>query len=183
MKGVYYEDWERKRSELNHNWLSNNYLDQLKALNAYMQEVKRQDDLRYRHEIRRLVMEVFPQWEHKREEIIQMVEEIEKDLTPTRLFDKNPLKKVSSRNKTWLEPLIHQLWMLRKDVRSQTEFVIGLCNAIDKEYNELKDEYHRINIITDRITENCYNKLVDYISLCSKLATKFSDLVALEKIV
>lgn len=182
MTVTYQEDWEIKRSELTHNWLSNNYLPQLKDLESYIQKNNTYPNgWKYIEDINRLFLELLPRWKVKKQDLIELINTIQIDLSPLKKFDFNPLKKIKGDDKNWIKTIIHQLWLSRKNIHSVTESLLTLCQTIDNVFNELKTEYHTIDVINNKIPKNISLKLNNYISLCCELQIKLSELVLLEK--
>jgi hypothetical protein len=183
MIGTNYDVWVAKRSELNHNWLSNEYLDKLQALKAYLEAALNNDKEKYSIEIERIYTDHFLQWGQKKDEFLALINNMESALSPRRLFDNDPLKKISVSNKKWLESLVHFVWKRSKNVDTKTKYLLKHCEKIDIKYSELKTEYNKIDIRDKTLISSYIKSLECYISLCNDLHVQLSGLIQLEKVI
>jgi hypothetical protein len=181
MNGTNYAEWERSRSELNHNWLSNNYLIRLKSLQSYLHDLQVIDKQKYRIEIKRLMSEEYPQWEEKKSGLYNLLIGAEIELSPCKLFDRLPLMKLNNGNKVWLREVSHHLWLVRNNVKIKIDDLLVLWSSIDILYTELKTEYSKYDIMKNKIPSALTEKLGRFISLCGELHLKLSRLTLLEK--
>ncbi len=179
---MFQKNWERRRTDLNHDWLSNEYLRHIKALEHYLHLLIVDEKKEFRADIKRLVINVFPQWKEKKADLYMLIDDIETELSPINLFNIPPMKKLNYYEKGWLKQLINELWRRKNEVRTNIESLSSLCATIDIAYCELATIISTIDIMKDDLIVIDSIKLKDYISLCTELRLQLSNLVNLEKI-
>ena len=125
--------WQKRRSELNHDWLKNRYL---LALGAWMNLLNGNlED--YELEIS-FVDSVLPEWETHCEQAIQLARDFEEEMSPRRLFDGPLLVGCSPGTKEWLGPLVHALWLQRCPVDRWVTEAIVCAKDCDMAYHRLE---------------------------------------------
>jgi hypothetical protein len=101
-------DWQKRRSEFNHDWLKNRFLT---AVASFMNIL---DDLVEDTETERsFVGEILPQWPGRAREAARLVADFETQMSPTTLFARPPLCCCGSASASWLPNLVHLLWCRR----------------------------------------------------------------------
>jgi hypothetical protein len=106
-------EWQRRRAEFNHDWLKNQYLQDLGRWNRLLADEI--DDPRFE---RRFVAEVLPTWEKQERVVTALVREFEGEMSPRVLFERSPLSDCNSSTQNWLPDLMHSLWLARYPVRA-----------------------------------------------------------------
>ena len=124
-----FPEWQLRRSELNHNWLKNRYLNRMSAA------IQR---LRNAGPGRKLALsffvEDFREWEDKRGEANWLVENFEVQMSPKVLFDREPLSNVDAATKEWLPDLIHTLWVSRYRISSMLKNINTAMSVMERKY-------------------------------------------------
>jgi hypothetical protein len=93
--------WQRRRSELNHDWLKNRYLPALaKWINILDDYV---EDYGFEKDFLELTL---PQWEEHRLLVIALIESFEIEMSPGIQLSHPPLSHLPESTKMWLHSLI-----------------------------------------------------------------------------
>src|SRR4051794_17120495 len=100
--------WRRRCLDFNHDWLQNDYI---RALRARIEKLER-GTFRLQAE-QHFFRERFPGWLQHREEAAALVEEFEREMSPSALLQKPPLAGISPDVAMWLGPLVSDLWRTR----------------------------------------------------------------------
>ncbi len=108
------DEWQLRRSELNHQWLKNELIRHLRAFVARL-EATDPDEKR----IAEFAREDWPKFAARREEIIDLLVSAEQALSPQRLFEQTPLSRFEPGMRAWLSRLVHDLWLARTPVKQQ----------------------------------------------------------------
>lgn len=105
--------WQNARSRLNHDWLRNRYITALGT--RYNIAVGLVDDPAFEQYFQTVLL---PEWGGIKHEISSLIKSAESILTPSILFERTPLNRCSSETRSWLRPLLHQLWCVRTGIQS-----------------------------------------------------------------
>ena len=146
--------WEVRRSEFNHDWLKNRYLN---SLNAFVKrlEASAVDSER----IAEFVTQDLPQWDERRLHATDLVASFENEMSPRTLFHQPPLNQVDDNTKQWLGSLAHWLWLSRCDVRTSLERIRVATDRVDKLYQGLSNGVVRYDVapedLIERLTDFC----------------------------
>ncbi len=102
--------WQIDRGQLNHNWLQNGVIVALNhgvrlATGGVRSSV-----------VRQALEEDILRWGERRNEVPGFLDRFENEMSPKELFDRIPLCRCSVTTKSWLVPLIHELWLRREKV-------------------------------------------------------------------
>lgn len=104
-------NWQRRRSDFNHQWLKNRYLS---ALDAAEQVIRgRVKAAAYWQEFIEVDLR---EWQERRDDLRKLLEDFEKEMSPRRFFDSPPLADCDSPAEVVLADLVHQLWLVRYPV-------------------------------------------------------------------
>ena len=125
--------WQLQRSRLNHDWLKNEYLKNLDGLIVQMR-TSRSLDVPMEMQMRAYLTS----WKRKRPELKDLLNSAENRLSPSSLFEREPLIHCSPENKAWLAPLIHGLWLLRYGVREKVAEGRQLQSEADQSHKQLE---------------------------------------------
>jgi DNA repair exonuclease SbcCD ATPase subunit len=135
-------DWQRRRSEFNHDWLKNRYLNNLDGFIANL-EMKKPD-------VSRLMIfldEDWNQWKPKEEEARRLMDSFEKEMSPLVLFESGILKRMNPESQKWIKPLTHQLWLNNHDIKNK----ISNC---EEWFLKVTAQYDKINSMLDEKKRN-----------------------------
>lgn len=125
--------WQKRRSEFNHDWLKNRYLIALGAWLNLLDGELQDDSLE-----RSFVSQVFPQWEQGAREALEIAEVFELEMSPRCLFGQLPLARCDEETRTWLGQLVHTIWMMRYKVPELVAEIITQVKRVDAVYNQLQ---------------------------------------------
>ncbi len=129
--------WQRRRSELNHDRLKNQFLPALaKWLNLLDDRL---EDPAFE---RSFVRSVLPQWWRLRDEAVALADSCEAEMSPRRLVEAGPLRRAAAPTRAWLGPLAHALWLARYAVRGRADAVRDRAAAAQAAYARLEEGLH-----------------------------------------
>ena len=125
-------EWQKRRSDFNHDWLKNRFLPALaKWINLL-------DDL-----IEDTIAEasfvnsVLRQWEGHGKVAIALAQDFEVDMSPARLFEGIEWLRRRGNNE-WLQKLVHQLWLARYPVQEWVTDALACTERADAAYQRLQ---------------------------------------------
>lgn len=128
-----HSDWQRRRSDFNHQWLKNRFLSALDAAEqvirgriraaAYWQEFIKAD---------------LPEWQERREDLNLLLEDFEIEMSPRRLFDCPPLSECASPGRDVLAELMHELWLARYPIASWLKKANGAASRANIHFERLR---------------------------------------------
>ncbi len=133
-------DWQKRRGELNHDWLKGRYIPDLdRWLNLLGGLVENQVFAR------EFLTSVFPQWEELGRGAVALAQDFEHQMSPRCLLDRPPLFRRPVMIRLWLGELVHELWLKRYPVRDWTAHVTAAVAAADANYARLRDHEPKPN--------------------------------------
>lgn len=135
-------DWQRRRSEFNHDWLKNRYLNNLDGFIAKL-EMKKPDETR----LMIFLDEDLRQWKAKEEEARRLMDSFEKEMSPVVLFESGILNRMDPESQEWLKPLLHHLWLNNHDIKNK----ISNC---EQWFLKVAAQYDKINSMLDEKNRN-----------------------------
>jgi hypothetical protein len=130
-------DWQRQRSEFNHDWLKNRYLNNLDGFIANL-EMKKPDESR----LMIFLEDYWHQWKTRREEAGQLIAAVETEMSPAVLFETGLLKDMNPEAREWLKPLTHHQWLERHDIKNK-------ISACEERLFKVNAQYDKINRMLD----------------------------------
>lgn len=129
------EHWQRRRSEFNHDWLKNRYMQNVgKFINLLDGRVV---DHGW---IATFLNELLPEWEPQREVARQLILDYKNEISPRRLFARLPLSRCDLATKLWLEALAESLWIHRCSVEQWINLALSAVQRADEAYGELRNK-------------------------------------------
>ncbi|MGD2084547.1 MAG: hypothetical protein PVH61_00035 [Candidatus Aminicenantes bacterium] len=146
-------DWQRRRSEFNHDWLKNRYLNNLDGFIANL-EMKKTDESR----LKTFLAEDWNQWKAHREDARELIASVETEMSPAVLFETGILKRMDSESQEWMKPLTHQLWLERHDIKNK----ISDCEDWLLKVNAQYDKINRMLNETGRTMGQLKNLLPEF---------------------
>ena len=99
-------EWQTERSRVNHDWLKNNLINKLNSLAALP------DD----EHTRAITADSLAQWDEQIGKLQSLINHLEHDMSPARLFEAPPLDRVGDRHKSWMLSLLHDHWCRKNDI-------------------------------------------------------------------
>jgi len=142
MTTSYISLWQKQRSEFNHDWLKNRYLNNLDGFIANL-EMKKPDESR----LTIFLVEDWNQWKTHREEAGQLIASVETEMSPAVLFETGILKRMDPESQEWMKPLTHHLWLNRHDIKNK----IANC---EEGLLKVNAQYDKINSMLNRTGGN-----------------------------
>jgi hypothetical protein len=125
--------WELKRSQLNHDWMQNIYLNSLSAFVARLSKPSN-DNTR----VIRFVSTQFIEWSGKTEEFRSLVNSFEREMSPATLLDLKPLRNLPPQSREWMKEVVHLLWTSRYPVKTWINKATLALNEADLSYEEIR---------------------------------------------
>jgi hypothetical protein len=146
-------DWQRRRSEFNHDWLKNRYLNNLDGFIANL-EMKKPDETL----LMIFMEEDWIQWKTHEENARLLIDSFEKEMSPDVLFETGILKGMNPEAREWLKPLTHYLWLERHDIKNK----ISNCQEWLLKVNAQYDKMNRMLNETGRNMKQLKNLLPEF---------------------
>lgn len=106
------QEWQARRTDLNHDWLKNDFLRRLRAF-----VVRVEDGAQDTGRLEEFVRKYWPEWRRNSNRIRDLLADAEESLSPRQYFARLPLSECPTEVKGWLPNLVHALWLVRTDVR------------------------------------------------------------------
>lgn len=124
--------WQQRRIEFNHNWLKNRYLPGLhRFLNFLRDEIEDPEfgtDFLTTH---------FRAWEQSRDQVAELCNSFEYEMSPRRLLDIAPLVYVDPETRSWLGDILHHAWLTRYSVHDWVRDGTSCTAAVDACYRTI----------------------------------------------
>lgn len=122
-----FDEWNKLRGKLNHDWLQNRYLTFLKAW-----ILSCSDTARCSSENMEEISDQLGQWLQKRDLFVALIRNTENALSPRQLFESRPLCDMADDKKEWLGNLVHNLFISRTSIRHKIELLESMLLEVDK---------------------------------------------------
>ena len=126
-------EWQKRRSEFNHDWLNNRFLNRLNGFLVRLQEAKPDAE-----RLARFLSEDLPEWKQHEPEARWLVESVEQEMSPRRFFDGPLLNRCDEDTKRWLPNAVHEIWLARYTVRRLQNQTRALISQADERYQRLQ---------------------------------------------
>jgi hypothetical protein len=126
--------WQKRRSEFNHDWLKNQYIPALAKCRNLLDG--RVEDPEFEAVF---LLRIFPQWEHRRATLVELIGLYEQMMSPQTLLEELPLSAMREGDKRWLGPLVHSLWLARTPAMQLVRSAHEAFARVDASYERLKD--------------------------------------------
>lgn len=141
MKSPGGNDWSRRKSQFTHHWLKNGLLSALDAAanvmhgratgRGYVQDV-------LDHEVQ--------EWPARREELHLLLDAFDAEMSPSTLFDIEPMCNWEPDLRRVMRSVLHEAWMARSTMREALKRTSAAAERVD-------DAYHALIHSTDGTTE------------------------------
>ena len=125
-------EWQERRSEFNHDWLKNQFLNRL---NAFLERLRSGSP--DAEKLSRFVREDLPEWNAHEPEARWLIDSMEHELSPKRFFDQPPLSRCDPDTRKWLPTVVHELWLSRYPVRELREKAADSLARVNEQYARL----------------------------------------------
>jgi hypothetical protein len=126
-------DWQRRRSDFNHQWLKNRFLSALDAAEQVIQGRIRA--AAYWQEFLEIDLH---EWQERREDLQTLLVEFEAEMSPRQLFDYSPLSDCESPAMAVLAELMHELWLARYPVKTWLEKAKTASSKVNTHFERLR---------------------------------------------
>ena len=164
-------EWQERRSEFNHDWLKNQFLNRLNAFLERLQDAKPDAE-----RLARFVSEDLPDWERHEAEAQWLVDFVESEMSPMRFFEQPPLNRCDEETKHWLPDAVHEIWLARFPVRQLQSQTRALLSQTNKRYQKVQTAL-RDHQPTDAATLNQLREhFMELSRACAELHDGFSAL-------
>ena len=127
------EDWQHRRSHLNHDWLKNRYLNRLDGFLALLSSSQPAPDL-----IREFVEQDFGEWEKRAGEAGDVISSFVREMSPGSYLSRPPLCLVPDETRQWLVAVLHDLWIARTPVSRQVGDAARALDEADQIYRGIQ---------------------------------------------
>ena len=135
--------WERRRLDLNHDRIKNEYLQTLGSWVNVLAGTVSRDDLE-----RTYVHETLPKWRALEQEAKALLLEAEHVLSPARILEGSSLPEQDPETLRWLGEIAHQMWLKRYEVRSIIAAAMDALRAADSAYSGLQEALRKCENVT-----------------------------------
>jgi len=129
MKTEVQPDWQRRRSDFNHQWLKNRFLSALDSAANLMQGRIR--GISYLQEVLRVEL---AEWPERGRELDALLADFEVEMSPRKLFETPPLSDWEPSFKEVISELMHELWLVRYPVATWLEGVRKAAAEVNECY-------------------------------------------------
>jgi len=129
--------WQKRRNELNHDWLKNRYLPALakwmNILDDYVEDPTFETDF---------LNTVLPQWVEYRTQVVSLVECFEAEMSPSTRLLQPPLSRLPASTTTWLRTLTTALWISRYPISRWKSDTLSCVMSVGQAYQQLQELIH-----------------------------------------
>lgn len=126
-------EWQRRRTDFNHDWLKNQYIPALAKFQNLLDD--RIEDPQFEQVF---VVDVLPHWKDHYDEANQLPQDFEQEMSPRRFVERMDFGS-SDYDGRWLADLMHHLWLARYPVREWVEQAEKQVQKTDRVYRELQE--------------------------------------------
>jgi len=159
--------WQKKRREINHDWLKNRFIV---ALNSWLRLLDGEIEDKMLEQS--FLTQVLPQWEVRRQEISALLREFPSAMSPRQLFDEPPLSRCDNKTKEWLGEFMHALWLTRVSAESLTATAEATRAAADRAYADI------LQVLKNREPGDLKRAIKPYRDLCDRFRNACQELGA-----
>ena len=132
--------WQQRREELNHAWLTNQFLVSHVRGSLLVNLTSHNPD----HEVLKEFAELdWPTWAQRRDELATLLDSAEQSLSPRRLLDQPPLQNAPPKTKAWLSGAVHAMWLARTGFHGKLSAAKKALADVDRRYQQLDPLLHR----------------------------------------
>lgn len=132
MTKIEQSDWQRRRSDFNHQWLKNRFFSALDTADHVIRGLLHGNE--YLHE---LMEEDLPEWLQRRMELDALLDDFIVQMSPRQLFNLLPLADLDPATKHLFSEFIHELWLVRYPVSAWVEEAKAVGFEVNERYERL----------------------------------------------
>ncbi len=130
--------WQKRRSEFNHDWMKNKYIQALRDWRRLLNDEQEDEDLE-----KKFVSNVLPQWESYSDEAFALPKNFEIEMSPRVLFNEPLLSHCDDDTKNWLGEVMHNLWLVRYAVKQLIDDATTKAENAELSYGRLQEALKR----------------------------------------
>lgn len=158
--------WQKRRSEFNHDWLKNRFMSALASwinlLDDRIEDAALEDSF---------VTFTLSEWEFHRQEAVALPGDFEREMSPSSLFDLQPLSQCDNNTKQWLGELAHYLWLTRNPVDEWVANATERAKDVDAVYTRLQAALKDCtDVRSAEALRPLRNRFVEFRERCQELA-------------
>lgn len=125
-------DWQRRRSDFNHQWLKNRLLSALDTADHVIRG--RVHGTGYLQELIEVDM---PEWKERRDDLGALLRDFVVQMSPRQMFNFPPLANLEPTARELFSELMHELWLVRHPVAEWVEGAKTASSEVNKHYERL----------------------------------------------
>ena len=164
-------EWQERRSEFNHDWLKNQFLNRLNAFLERLQDAKPDTE-----RLVRFINDDLPKWEQHEPEARWLVNSVEKEMSPMRFFKQAPLNRCDEETKRWLPGVSHEIWLDRYPVRRLQIHVRSLLARTSEQYQKVQKAVMESQAADPSSVKLLREHFAELSRICAELHDGFSTL-------
>ena len=127
-------NWQRDRSDFNHQWLKNRLLSALDAADNVIKGRVR--SIGYLQE---LIDVDIPEWQERRKDLHTLLNDFESQMSPQQFILSSPLSDCEEPVKETLAELMHELWLVRYPVQEWLDNAKNAAEEVNLYYEHLRN--------------------------------------------
>ncbi|MFM8442779.1 MAG: hypothetical protein ACKN9W_05465 [Methylococcus sp.] len=124
--------WQQSRSQFNHQWFKNEYFLALDIADHIIDGRIRGDN----YLVEMMSIDV-PKWREHRQELVVLLKDFEREMSPRRIFDDAPLSHCDTMTNEIFSELIHELWLARYPIKKWLNNARIASEEVDAIYEKL----------------------------------------------
>lgn len=164
--------WHSRRGDFNHQWLSNQYLTQLRYWVEMISKDSRGLDQEFEEEF---LSTTLMQWERKSAVAHELADELECELSPRKLFAQAPLNRIPEDIALEMAAICHQLWLARTE-KARRQLAEAIDRA-DRTYRGLKQCLSKRPVpLAPDASRLCTPLAQQFLQACQNLKSVFENL-------
>ena len=132
-------DWQIEKSRLNHGWLRNSILAQLRLEEKYL--ATREDIC--------VLKATLEEWRTHHDEIREMIERFIPAESPQNVLSEVPLSRLGNNDRQWLAKVIHECWLKRTLATSVVHEALEAFQQCRKNYMELSLSFSEVFVASE----------------------------------
>lgn len=130
--------WQADRSHINHGWLQNGVLVGLRHAQGISRGAVRS------RSPGKAISEDVMRWSERRQEVPQLLDRFEVEMSPRVLFERIPLVRCTEETKRWLIPIIHELWLTRGHFDERIAQAREAYDAVEGAYKDMLNAVQKL---------------------------------------
>lgn len=134
-------EWQTERSRFNHDWLQNELINHLIALMALPEDTLNRQSIAIN----------IKQWEEQISRIQNLIDSIEYDMSPARLFEQPPLSNLAECHKKWMIPLLHKYWCEKNNIHGIKEEMTAGVKKVKAAFSVFKEKFDSGNFSAEEV--------------------------------